>query len=143
MKKIISLAFIIMTALFSCKKEDTKPVTKTDYLTSGTWAVTDVVSDDDGDGTYETHDFPDFVACYTDNIYTFHSDGKWEMNEGASKCDPGDPQSDTALWQLINNEKDIILGVDTYSIVELSNTKLQVKLMYEDNRSSQVTFTKR
>ena len=33
------------------------------------------------------------------------------MNEGASKCDPGDPQSDTALWQLINNEKDIILGV--------------------------------
>jgi hypothetical protein len=55
----------------------------------------------------------------------------------------GDPQSDTALWQLINNEKDIILGVDTYSIVELSNTKLQVKLMYEDNRSSQVTFTKR
>ena len=143
MKKIISLAFIIMIAIFSCKKEDTKPVTKSDFLTSGTWAVTDVVSDDDGDGTYETHDFPDFEACYRDNIYTFHSDGKWEMNEGASKCDPGDPQSDTALWQLINNEKDIILGVDTYSIVELSETTLRVKLMYDDIRSSQVTFTKR
>ena len=143
MKKIISLAFITMIALSACKKEDTKPVTKSNFLTSGTWIVTDVVSDDDGDGTYETHDFPDFDPCYADNIYTFHSDGKWEMNEGASKCDPGDPQSDIALWQLINNEKDIILGTDTYSIVELSSTILKVKLTYADNSSSQVTFTKR
>ena len=142
MKKIISIAFL-MIALSACKKEDVKPVTKTDFLTSGTWIVTDVVSDEDGDGTYETHDFPDFVPCYTDNIYTFHSDGKWEMNEGASKCDPNDPQSNTALWQLINNEKDIILGVDTYSIVELSNTRLEVKLMYENNLSAKVTFSKR
>ena len=68
MKKIISLALIIMTALFSCKKEDTKPVTKSDFLTSGTWAVTDVVSDEDGDGTYETHDFPDFDSVLQQTI---------------------------------------------------------------------------
>src|SRR5215216_255299 len=101
MKKVILLhAIIAMLFISSCKKEDNKPQTKTDYLTSGTWIVTAVTSDEDGDGTYETNDFVDFDECYRDNFYTFHSDGKWEQNEGATKCDDADPQTNTALWQL-------------------------------------------
>ena len=142
MKKFIFLP-IILLVLNACKKNDTKAPTKADYLTNGTWVLTDVVSDDDGDGTYETHDFTDFVTCYTDNIYTFHSNGTLEMNEGDTKCEPGDPQTDTANWQLTNSENSMVFGTDTYSIEELSPNTLVMKLSYGDNRSSKVTFNKR
>ena len=144
MKKIIPFyALIILVAFASCKKEDNKPKTKSDFLTSGTWSVTAVTSDDDGDGTYETNDFADFVACYKDNFYSFHADGIWELNEGPTKCEDIDPQTDTDHWQLTNNETNIILATDTYIIQELTNMSLVIKLVLDDNRSSLVTFTKR
>lgn len=142
MKKFISLP-VILLVLFSCKKNDTKAPTKADYLTAGTWMVTAAVTDDDGDGTYETNEFESFDQCYKDNIWTFKSDGTLQMDEGASKCDPGDAQTNTALWKLTNNDTSLLLASDTYSVIQLDANLIVLKLDYGANRSSKVTFSKR
>jgi hypothetical protein len=141
MKWLIVILFAI--ALSSCKKDDPEPATKSNFLTNGTWMVSAVTSDDDGDGIYETNDYADFLDCFKDNIHTFHSNGTFEMNEGPSKCDPGDPQTESSTWQLTNNDSNLNLANDVYTVQQLTNTTLQVKLSYGDNRSSIVTFTKR
>ena len=52
MKRIFSFSIILLT-LYSCKKDDNKPASKSDYLTSGSWIVTAAVTDDDGDGSIQ------------------------------------------------------------------------------------------
>lgn len=143
MKKLFVFLLLVI-ASGACKKDDeAAPVTKTNFLTTGTWVLSAVTSDEDGDGTYETNDFVDFLDCYKDNFYTFHPNGSWEMNEGPSKCDPGDPQTESSTWQLTDNDSNIQLAYDTYSVQQLTNSTLQIKLSLNDNRSSLVTFTKR
>ena len=145
MKKVF-LFTAIWIGLFSigCNKDDDDTAaSKKDLLIAGSWKLTAVVSDDDGDGTYETNDFIQFSDCYTDNYYTFKTNGELEMNEGATKCDPADPQTDTANWQLTNNETTLVIEGDNYAIEELNTSTLKLKQTFSDNRSSLVTFSKR
>lgn len=138
---VIIIAFIV--CLFACKKKDSdKPLTKADFLTTGSWKLVAVVSDEDGDAVYETNTFADFETCYTDNIWTFHSNGTLTMDEGNSKCDVNDPQSNETDWKLTNNETTLVIHLDAWSIQELTSTSLIWKESYSDNRSTLVTFSK-
>jgi hypothetical protein len=141
MKKIFAFS-IILFALYSCKKDDKKPVTKSDFLTSGLWIVTAAVTDDDGDGTYETDEYADFAPCYKDNVWTFKTNGSVVMDESATKCDPSDSQVITSQWQLVNNETGLILASDSYSVLQLDANQVVLKLDYGANRSSKITFSK-
>jgi hypothetical protein len=141
MKKILTLS-IILFALYSCKKDDNKPASKSGYLTSGSWIVTAAVTDDDGDGTFETDEYADFEPCYKDNLWTFNTNGSVVMDEGATKCDPSDSQVTTSQWQMVNNESGLIVGSDSYSILQLDANQVVLKLDYGSNRSSKVTFSK-
>ena len=47
--------------------------------------------------------------CITDNFITYYPNGSYEMNEGATKCDPLDDASHEGTWRLIN---DRILVID-------------------------------
>lgn len=141
MKKIFvfSIALIAMNA---CKKDDAKPVSKTDMLTSGTWKLTAAVTDADGDGTFETNEYATFDACFTDNIWSFNTNGSAVMDEGPTKCDPADSQVQTDSWQLTNNETNLSFAGDTYLVEQLDASTLILKLSYGASSSSKVTFTK-
>jgi hypothetical protein len=128
---------------YSCKKNDSGPPSKSSLLTSGSWVLTDAGTDSDGDGWVDQFDFQTFEPCYIDNFYVFHTDGKLELNEGATKCSENDPQTDVSVWQLVNNETELIFGADTYTIDELTATRLGLVLHLDNNRSSLVTFSKR
>ena len=144
MKKTLLTAIWICIISIGCNKvDDVTAASKKDLLTAGSWKLTAVVSDDDGDGTYETNDFIYFSGCYTDNYYIFKSNGDLELNEGATKCDPADPQIDLTSWQLTNNETTLIVDTDSYSIEELNTSTLKLKQTFSGNRSSVVTFSKR
>lgn len=70
-------------------------------------------------------------ACYKDNILTFNENGTGTADEGATKCNPGDPQSYAITWNFLGGETQIKIlpvlfpgGSDTYTIVTLSETQL-------------------
>jgi hypothetical protein len=142
-------SFLISTTIFvlltiSCNKKDSNSsLSKRDLLTSGSWKLTAVVADDDANGSYETDRFASFSDCYKDNYYTFRSNGELELNEGPTKCDPIDPQTETYSWELTQNETHLIFGFDEYKLEELTASTLKWKEDYSGGRSSLVTFTKR
>ena len=145
MKKTI---FFFTAAFFlfftpACKKDKEKTQSKTELLTTGSWKVTASVSDNDGNGTYETNEFASFPACFIDNIFTFKTNGQLELDEGPTKCDVMDPQTETVAWQFTNNEMNIMVDSDTYDITELNTTTFKIKENLSGGRSSVVTFTKR
>lgn len=144
MKKTIFLfatAFIFFCT--SCKKENVKTQSKTELLTTGSWKITAAVSDNDGNGSYETNDFASFPPCFVDNIFTFKTNGQLELDEGPTKCDVLDPQIETVAWQLTNNEANIVVANDTYDLTELNTTTFKIKENFPGGGSSVVTFTKR
>ena len=147
MKRLVLYPILATVVFFTaCKKDgpDTPATTaKVGFLTNGTWRLSAVVSDDDGNGSYETDDFATYNSCFTDGIITFKSNLQFEFNEGPTKCDPADSQIETGTWSLINNENDIKIDTDVYSIVELSNTTLKWREDGPANTSSIVTLTKR
>ena len=140
-------SFLITTTIFtlliiSCSKKDSN-LSKKDMLTSGSWKLTAVVSDDDANGSYEKDEFARFSDCYKDNYYTFQSNGVLELNEGPTKCSPADSQTETATWQLTQNETYLKINTDEWKLEELTISTLKWKESYSGGRSSLVTFTKR
>jgi Lipocalin-like domain len=147
MKQDINITIIIFSLLlFACNKKDSAPAgqsQKSQLLTSGSWTLTAVIADEDGNGSYENDRFASFPACYTDNYYTFRSNGNLELNEGPSKCDPADPQTDGSSWRLTQNETHLVFGTDEYMLEELTASTLKWKEEYSNGRSAIATFTKR
>ncbi len=140
-------SFLITTTIFtlliiSCSKKDSN-LSKKEILTSGSWKLTAVVSDDDANGSYEKDEFARFSDCYKDNYYTFQSNGVLELNEGPTKCSPADSQTETATWQLTQNETYLKINTDEWKLEELTTSILKWKEEYSGGRSSLVTFTKR
>lgn len=145
MKKLISISAIFLILLLAAcsKKDKVAAASKTDLLTSGSWKLTALVSDDDGNGSYETNVYAGFSSCFTDNYYTFKANGELELNEGPTKCDPIDPQTDVATWKLTQNETHLAINTDEWILQELTASTLTWKEEYSGGRSSLVTFTKR
>ena len=142
MKKTISL-FAVALILFipACKKD--KAQSKTELLTSRSWKIIAAVSDDDGNGSYETDDFAFFPPCFKDNFLSFNTNGQVVQDEGLTKCDVADPQTETSTWSFSNNETNITIDADTYDLMELRSSTLKVKQSFSGGRSSVVTLTKR
>jgi hypothetical protein len=65
------------------------------------------------------------------------------MNEGPTKCDAADPQTETGNWQLTQNETHLKVDGDEWILQELTTTTLRWKEEYGGGRSARVTFTKR
>jgi hypothetical protein len=67
-----------------------------------------------------------------DDIYKFANNNTYQITEGATKCDPSDPDIyDAGTWTFIDNETKIKLssaggGSDTLNIQELTSTSLKV-----------------
>lgn len=146
MKQSIFLTLLVVIGTLSaCRKDpiDTPtPVSKTSLLTTGTWSLTVMAHDYDGNGSYETDVFANAPTCFRDNFWTFRANGDLELNEGNTKCDPIDPQTDITNWQLTNNENSLVLDGDVFSITELNSSNIKLKEVFQGG-STIVTFTKR
>jgi Lipocalin-like domain/Prokaryotic membrane lipoprotein lipid attachment site len=141
MKKLL-FPLLSLLLLAACSKKDQGP-TRTELLTSGSWNLTASELDDDGNGTYEIDLYASFDACFKDNFVTFQSNGQMVLDEGLTKCDPNDPQTENSTWQLSADGSKLTVDGDTYDILELSNSTLRIKDSYAGGRSNRVTFTRR
>lgn len=126
MKKIIRTACIVMAsaAIFSsCKKDDDK--SRTELITSGPWRLEKAQERING-GAWDDVTADNFDACDLDNRFTFSSGGVITLDEGATKCDPADPQTQTGAWNFVNNEEDLNMDGELYDIDELSKNTLAI-----------------
>lgn len=125
MKKILFVFLIGVSTLLtldSCKKDD-ESKSKTDLLTAGSWVQ--VGATEDGEDVWAT----DYDACEKDDITTFNADGTYKIDEGATKCDPDDPQiSQSGIWKFTSGETKIELDGFEATILTLSSTDLVVSI---------------
>jgi Lipocalin-like domain len=117
-------ALLCSAFLFSACKKDEK-----DHLTStGCWKQVKSESKDLTTGAW-TEDVID--ACDKDDCLSFSDDGKTTFDEGATKCDPDDPQTSSGTWSLSDDKKtltvvDPVIGGFAFAVSELSKDKMVV-----------------
>lgn len=115
--KINSLLLVaaILLLSVSCKKNnDTVTIVGKWKQTSGIYTPTYL-----GESDY----FATYSACEKDDIVEFRADNTYELNEGASKCDPASPQIIVAGSYSVNADLTsiVILG-QTTNIAVTKNT---------------------
>lgn len=122
--KAALLLLLAATMSFTACKKDEK--TKTELLTSTTcWSPSKSETLDPSTGNW-VEDAID--NCSKDDCTTFKSDGTLTFDEGATKCDPTDPQTSSGNWSLSADEKSLILteaGITfSFTIVELNEDRI-------------------
>ena len=126
---LLALAAFAMLATASCKKDDDEPEDRTALLVNVNWRMTSLKADPPVIifGIPISDLYAQFDACDKDDITIFKSDGKVNYDEGATKCDPTDPQTTTGTW-VFNTDKTVItLDGESWTIEELTKSKLRVK----------------
>lgn len=129
------MATIFVTVLPACSKDDdddpTPAGTKTELLVKSTWKFEKAEASIIGDVSSQLE------PCLKDNLLIFAAasssavSGTGTVDEGATKCDPTDPQTGSFTWELINNgtvlRSSVILfpgGSNDFNIVSLNATNL-------------------
>lgn len=51
-------------------------------------------------------------TCVTDNFITYFPNGNYEINEGATKCDPNDPPAIVGTWEMNSFETKIFVTIE-------------------------------
>lgn len=79
--------------------------------------------------------------CDRDNIMFLKSDSTVLLDEGPTKCDPGDPQSESGgTWLLLNDDSQLQFSSfpfdpegkpQTFDIMELTESKMNLRLYYD------------
>jgi hypothetical protein len=102
------LLFLGVLAFSSCNDDDEEEEpapTRSELLVNKNWSVTGLTVepaiDIDNNGTQENNLIPFLAPCFLDDFFRYNSNGTYTGEEGASKCDPNDPQvfeSGTWLW---------------------------------------------
>jgi hypothetical protein len=136
MKKWIwqpALAIVLTSvALTSCKKDKDNEKTNTEKIAAAPWKYdkAEAVVDRDGTGDFPVPD-SQVEICERDNTITFAANGSGTIDEGAIKCDPGDPQSMPFSWSFKDGEKiisfptAIVTGVDgDVKVISISETSM-------------------
>ncbi len=130
-KSIIgSCVFALLSILFfACKKNSVSnnnpSKTKTDLITASLWRFDNATMAGVDVSGY-------FNDCEKDNTVTFVSNGTGTIDEGPTKCDPGDPQTTSFNWAFQNNETTIhtttplFPGTGDFKISTLNETQLSV-----------------
>lgn len=139
---ILAIAFLFLPG---CEKEkDTAPAkTKTQLLSQATWKFSAA--------TVGGTDVSAFLqTCQKDNILTFVAAGTGTIDEGTTKCNTADPQSNPFTWNFQSGETILFIsatlftgGSSTFTLVSLSETQLVVSQNVTVSGSSQnavVTF---
>lgn len=140
MKKL-SLFLFVAASLGACRKgSDTATPTpsRTDLLTAKSWRLTTATISIGG------FPFPGAInACSMDDFLKFGTNKVLTHDEGATKCDPTDPQTDNGTWDMPSDTK-LTLALPnsdfpggTFDIKELSATAMRLSIT--DNSNGAVT----
>ncbi len=141
--QIKALLLLIVAATISttaCKKDDDKNSTEDNLTSADCWSQT---KDELYDAASNTWIESPIDACTKDDCTQFKSDKTIAFDEGATKCDPSDPQTGTGTWSLSSDGKTLSFTQDavTFSgeVIESSKTKLVLEIEFLGLRN-RITF---
>ncbi len=126
---VLSIAFV------SCEKDKDNKPDNTELLTGKNWKLTaftiDPAIDWFGNGTLVTNIYAQLPTCAKDDLATFNKNGTVNFDEGATKCDPNDPQTTSGTWAF-NTDKTIISvttdgETESWKVLELKNDRLVIE----------------
>ncbi|MGB0391683.1 MAG: lipocalin family protein [Salibacteraceae bacterium] len=145
------IGIALLTALGSCKKDDDNggsdgtSVSKAGLLTSSGWVTTSIEATfPDPIGTMDV--FATFDDCEKDDIMIFKSDKSIVADEGATKCDPNDPQTESAgTWELTSNDTKLRIDdagyVDEFDIITLTSSQMSIQITeYDSGLMADITY---
>ncbi len=137
MKKTIYLCATLATLFIACQKEN-QPVTKStrELLIEKKWYLKAITVTPALMGMTNLYD--SLIPCQKDDIFTYRSTGKQEIDEGPLKCSTNKPQIDTSTtWKLENNKliTAITFGTqifrDTMNVVAIDDRNLELGASYK------------
>jgi hypothetical protein len=159
MKKLFLFALVVST-LSACKKDSENSPSKTDLLTSKKWRITaetetsTVTTTGSAPITTTSNQYATTPACEKDNFTQFSTNKTFVEDEGASKCDPNDPQTTSGTWDLPGDQTKLIVGTsgvpgtNDFEVLELTSSTLRLRDSYSYSSSgitysgtSEITFT--
>lgn len=137
MKKVMILtAAMVSIYLTACKKGSSSSTPATTNLLVNTWLQT-------ANKKYSTavpNPVPEdlFTSqpdCYKDNLLVLQANNTWEINEGASKCSPSDPQvRETGTYTSNGSGTSLTLtssaGTTDFEVQQVTATYLKLKYTY-------------
>lgn len=126
----VALFSCLIMGVLSCKK-DTESVPRKQTIIAKSWNMTSFkLVNASGAEVEMISTF--FEACRRDNLLKFAADGTYKEDEGASKCDPADPQTfDSGTWTISADETKMTLtpaGETTSDLSFVSFSTSEVKL---------------
>jgi hypothetical protein len=139
---IVLLSGLILAGTSCSKDEDEK--TNKDLLVGKNWKMTALTINP---AVFGVTDFYSVLpACTADDLTKFNSDGTVNFDEGASKCESGDPQTTYGTWSLNSDQTVISVTSDglteAYTISELTETVLKFSYtMVDDLGEGEKTYT--
>lgn len=128
----VVLVIVTSTVVTSCGKKDPGPQptpskSKMTLLTQKAWININIEKLKNG---VWVNDFGTPPTTALDDQYVFKSNGDFELNEGPTKASGSSQIIDTGKWIFVENETKIqIVGNDLIEIIELTDDKLQFKVL--------------
>jgi len=121
---LLTLIAALVLSIGACKKDAAK--SKTELLTQSNWKI---VKEESKSGSGAWVDNTATLACEKDNQVVFSTTLALELNEGATKCNPTDPQIlTTGTWSFLTNETQLQLllfgSTITYSLDQLDDNTM-------------------
>ena len=121
MKRFPILLLLVSAAMIlnSCSKKDDDPSNR-EMLTGKYWINTSMTIDPaiNIGGTNISNLWTLMLDCEKDNLVKFDDNGVYIEDEGSTKCDPGDPQTQTGTWAF-NADETVIsttMNGETFSV---------------------------
>lgn len=152
MKKLIYLLISVTILLNSCAKETVylEAGEEDGTVSSGTlggtkWRMTSLILGQEISGQKTEQDlFPLAENCAKDDVMMFNAGNNFVYDEGASKCDSGDPQQEAGTWTLSDDKKKLTLTSESINntpepiIYDVVFTSTKLTLSYKESSTINV-----
>jgi hypothetical protein len=131
MKKILFATLILSSLFIGCSKDDKEEVkqpTKTELLTAHYWQATALTIDPPLSigGTQISDFYAQLDNCSKDDLEKYNTNNTVTYDEGPTKCDPTDPQTQTSPWSFNSDETILTVDGESYKILTLTSTQLKM-----------------
>ena len=137
----VTAAALLLVSVGACKKDsNTSSKSKTQLLTQSAWKT---VNQEFGNGTNwaQNPDWSSKEACEKDDLLILKANMTYEETEGASKCDPSDPQvTDNGTWAWQENETKLVIDGVVGTVIQLDENTFQVTSQINSTMSIRVTY---